>query len=135
MRQAGISRASAKRLAAALAAGSTFTKPSAGPSRRTRIKPVSTKRAKENRQRAKVIDELWPGRIVECWRDGCTRLADDVHEIQTRARGGSITDPANLAPLCRTCHGEATREAPWAYEQGLLAHSWPAAGDGAEVAA
>ena len=96
----------------------------------SRSKPlpqVSRKRARENRQRAAVIDRLWPGRIAQCWRDGCPRLADDIHEIQTRARGGSITDPANLAPLCRPCHDEATNDAPWAYEQGLLAHSWEAA--------
>lgn len=89
-----------------------------------RLRQVSTKRARENRQRAAVIDQLWPGRIVQCWRAGCPRLADDVHEIRTRARGGSISDAANLAPLCRICHDEATNEAPWAYEQGLLAHSW-----------
>jgi len=95
--------------------------------RKTRLPLVSRKRARENRQRAAVIDRLWPGRVTQCWRDGCPRLADDIHEIQTRARGGSITDPANLAPLCRPCHDEATNEAPWAYEQGLLAHSWEAA--------
>lgn len=98
------------------------------------LRQVSTKRARENRQRAAVIDQLWPGRIVQCWREGCPRLADDVHEIRTRARGGSITDPANLAPLCRACHDETTNEAPWAYSQGLLVHSWPDVPDTLEAA-
>ena len=96
------------------------------------LRQVSRKRARENRQRAAIIDQLWPGRVVQCWRAGCTRLADDVHEILTRGRGGSITDPGNLAPMCRSCHGEATNEARWAYDQGLLVHSWPA---GREVTA
>lgn len=127
MKRTELSRASEARLSAALRAGTTFTGPRTELQRHGRLRPVSPKRARENRQRAAVIDQLWPGRIVQCWREGCPRFADDVHEIQTRARGGSITDPANLAPLCRECHGEATREAPWAYEQGLLVHSWAGA--------
>lgn len=93
---------------------------------RTRVRPVSKKRQRENRERAELIRQLWPVRPM-CVRPGCPRLADDVHEILTRARGGSITDAANFAPLCRKCHDEVTNEAPWAYETGLLVHSWGAA--------
>jgi hypothetical protein len=89
------------------------------------LRSVSDKRRRENRERAKVVAGLWPER-PRCARPGCPRLADDVHEILTRARGGSITDPENFAPLCRACHDEATNEAPWAYEFGLLVHSWEA---------
>ena len=46
-----------------------------------------------------------------------TTYATDVHEIQSRARGGSLDDLDNLALLCRPCHtwvtdnpAEATRE-------------------------
>lgn len=35
---------------------------------------------------------------------GCTRQADDAHELLSRARGGSIVDPANIALLCREHH-------------------------------
>jgi hypothetical protein len=55
-------------------------------------------------------------------------MADDVHEPLTRARGGSITDPGNAVPLCRQCHDEITfqpeSELGWAYDLGLLRHSW-----------
>jgi hypothetical protein len=100
----------------------------------TEIAPVSVKRAAENRQRAKMVAELWPERPC-CARPGCPRLADDVHEPLTRARCGSITDPGNAVPLCRECHDEVTfrpeSELDWAYECGLLVHSWDAPGSAA----
>lgn len=95
--------------------------------RRSGLRPVSRKRAAENRVRRAVVDALWPERPV-CARPGCGRLADDVHEPLTRARGGSITDAENMAPLCRDCHEQVTfapeSELGWAYELGLLRHSW-----------
>lgn len=61
--------------------------------------------------------------------------ADDIHEPLTRARGGSIVDPDNQAPLCRPCHDEVTfrpeSELGWAYAIGLLVHSWDADRTGA----
>lgn len=98
--------------------------------RRTRLRPVSAKRARTNRQRRELIAELWPGGVVQCAHPNCCAHADDVHEILTRARGGSITDAENFAPLCRRHHDELTfrpeSELQWAYELGLLAHSWDA---------
>jgi hypothetical protein len=52
-------------------------------------------------------------------------MAEDVHEILPRARsGGIITDPSIWAPLCREDNDAATLEPDWAYEAGLLFHSW-----------
>lgn len=87
------------------------------------IRPVSVKRQAENRVRRKVVDATF-GDAPRCVRPGCTRYADDVHEPLTRARGGSITDPANMAPLCRTDHDEVQKGPAWAYDLGLMAHSW-----------
>lgn len=92
--------------------------------RRTRIKPVSAKRRAENRHRRRNALDTY-GDQPPCAVPWCTRPADDLHEIKTRARGGSITDMANTAPLCRPHHTEITDEQPdWAYDLGLLAHSW-----------
>ena len=98
---------------------------------RTQINPVSKRRARENRQRTAMADRHWPDRregTVMCTRPGCDRLADDLHEPLSRARGGSIVDPENSAPLCRPCHDEVTfkpeSELGWAYGAGLLKHSW-----------
>jgi hypothetical protein len=119
---AGIGRASQNR--AAREPGKT------GLNRSARLRPVSPKRAKENRERSRLIRELYGDHRPRCARPSCLRMADDVHEILPRARGGSITDPSIWAPLCRPDHDEATREAGWAYQAGLLFHSWqpPAAG-------
>lgn len=96
--------------------------------RRTPLKPVSAKRAVENRQRRKMADERWPDGPPKCAVPNCHRLADDLHEVLSRARGGSITDPTNTVPLCRGCHTVITDTEPeWAYELGLLRHSWDAA--------
>jgi 5-methylcytosine-specific restriction endonuclease McrA len=105
-------------------------KRSSMPRRRSGIRRVSAKRAKENWQRRKIVDAVWIERPV-CARPGCGQWADDVHEPLTRARGGSITDRDNMVPLCRGCHDEITfrpekSELGWAYDLGLLVHSWDA---------
>jgi 5-methylcytosine-specific restriction endonuclease McrA len=94
-----------------------------------RLKPVSDKRRAENRERRAMKERRWPnGERPHCARPGCPRLADDLHEILTRARGGSITDEANCIPLCRPDHDAITfrpeSELDWAYSLGLLRHSW-----------
>jgi hypothetical protein len=92
--------------------------------RGTGLRQQSKKRQAENRKRRTVVRVTF-GDQPMCAAPDCTRLADDIHEPLTRARGGSITDPTNMAPLCRPCHTEITDEQPeWAYEVGLLVHSW-----------
>jgi len=89
-----------------------------------RISPVSKKRAAQNRERRAMVNRLWPERPrCAC---GCGCLADDLHEIKSRARGGSIVDPANCVPLARVCHDKATSEDPRMYELRLVVHSWEA---------
>lgn len=92
--------------------------------RRTPLRSVSPRRAAEARRRRELIAELFGGITPPCARPGCTRQAVDIHEPLTRARGGSITDPGNWVPLCRPCHDEITLGPAWAYEAGLLIHSW-----------
>jgi hypothetical protein len=98
------------------------------------IRPVSAKRARENRERRAMVRQLYPERPRR-GRPGCPRMADDLHEPLTRARGRSITDPGNQVPLCRPCHDEITfrpeSELQWAYDLGLLIHSWDAGTGGA----
>ncbi|TDD97576.1 HNH endonuclease signature motif containing protein [Actinomadura rubrisoli] len=95
----------------------------------TPLQPVSVKRRAENRERHKVVHATF-GDAPLCRAPGCGRLADDIHEPLTRGRGGSVTDPSNMVPLCRTCHGLVQLGPPWAYEFGLMAHSW----DGGDAA-
>jgi hypothetical protein len=92
--------------------------------RYTRIRPVSKKRAREIVQRRAMLRRMFPEQPL-CSVPWCARLADDAHEPLTRGRGGSITDPENVQPVCRPHHDAITFEEPeWAYELGLLVHSW-----------
>ncbi|HEY1668589.1 MAG TPA: hypothetical protein VGG54_23090 [Trebonia sp.] len=120
---------------------------SAGLARSGRIRPVSDKRQRENRQRRAMVDQLWPERpicavyaLFQIAPDSvpadvigrCGRWADDVHEPLGRGRGGSITDPGNATAPCRPCHDHVTftpeSKLGWAYDAGLLRHSWPVPG-------
>ena len=87
--------------------------------KRTRIKPVSQKRAAENRVRAKVKQELVAAADSRCER--CRQVANlDWHERQSRARGGSITDPRNIKWTCRLHHDWAHANPVEATQMGWL---------------
>ena len=95
------------------------------------MRAVSKKRAKLLRERKKLTDAMKREGPVMCQfphaptfaRDNfiasCTRYADDLHEIRSRARGGSITDPANVIPLCREHHRWVTEHPLEAEKEGL----------------
>lgn len=101
-----------------------------GLARVTPLRPVSANRRADNRERRRVVFAIF-GDAPVCAVPGCGRLADDVHEPVTRARGGSILSADNMAPLCRPHHTEISDLQPeWAYEAGLLRHSW----DGGDAA-
>lgn len=89
-------------------------------------KPIrfrSKKMAKVYKQeRVPLVQEMLDN-ILLCERCGL-RSPDDVHEIKSRARGGSITDPANLVAVCRLCHNWITTHPREAKEQGWLKSSW-----------
>jgi len=91
--------------------------------KRTRLKPQSAKRRRENRERRKAMIAAF-GESPRCRFPACTRPADDAHEILSRARGGSITDPANVAPLCRVHHTFVTEHPAEAERLGLSLPSW-----------
>lgn len=78
---------------------------------------VSNKRAKENRERSKALRDTF-GQHPLCAR--CGRRADDAHELLSRARGGSIVDPANIAPLCRQDHRWVTENPAEAAAEGWV---------------
>lgn len=94
------------------------------PLKRTgRLNPRSKKRATLYRtERAPLVAQLLADNPL-CQR--CHRTpAVDVHEIKSRARGGSITDLDNLALLCRPCHNWITTHPAAAEEEGWSLPSW-----------
>jgi hypothetical protein len=87
------------------------------------LRPVSNKRQRENRERRKVVQALWPDR-PPCSFPQCSAWADDVHEPLFRSRLGSVTDPANMRPLCRPHHDWVPEHTDEAEALGLAVHSW-----------
>ena len=98
--------------------------------KRTPLRRISKKRAKVQRQRARMVSEeleLRPtcevGHIV-WWRSDapniCLGRSSELHEPLTRARGGSILDPDNTVAICRNCHRWIHDHPEAATELGLL---------------
>lgn len=79
------------------------------------MRAVSKKRARVNAARTKALKPL---RERQEWCSKCGRagVGLDAHELLSRARGGSITDLANIALLCRPCH-------TWVTENPALAEA------------
>ena len=57
---------------------------------------------------------------------GCTWQSSEVHELLSRARGGSIVEDANVASLCHICHAWVTTEPRLATMAGLQRSRWSA---------
>ena len=92
--------------------------------KRSRINPVSKKRQQLNGLRRTFVRDLLQERMVcEARIQGCTWYPTDVHEIKTRARGGSIIDRDNCLALCRSCHSWITEHPAWALENGYVLHA------------
>lgn len=91
---------------------------------RTPLRAVSLRRQRESRERRQVIAATHPDGPVICAVPWCDRIGDSPHEPLTRARGGSITDPDNIAMVCWPHNQELTLEPEWGYQLGLLKHSW-----------
>jgi hypothetical protein len=98
------------------------------------MRRVSKKRAAENRQRRRLMIRQF-GEHPRCYgcrplaelgiETGCSGWADDAHEILSRARGGSITDPDNVIPLGRRCHDYVTTHPREAERAGLSRSAGP----------
>ena len=72
--------------------------------RRTPLRPRSRKMQRLYREeRVPLVKRLLEERSI-CQRCQSARPVT-VHELVTRARGGSITDEDNCVALCRDCHG------------------------------
>ncbi len=93
--------------------------------KRSPLRPRSKKTAALYAERRKLVAAVLADRIV-CEVPWCNHASQDVHEPLTRARGGSILDPSNVKAVCRMHHDLIHLEPEWAYEHGLLIHSWDA---------
>jgi len=80
------------------------------------MRRVSLRRQRENRLRRAIVATLFEA-APYCARCGCSGPLD-AHELLSRARGGSITDPANIRLLDRACHRWVTEHPAEAAVEG-----------------
>lgn len=95
--------------------------------RKVGLRPVSKKRRSESKRREATRFEVLERDQYACQAciyGICTFHATDVHEILTRARGGSIYEPDNCLSLCRSCHTFITDNPAFAEEHGFIVPSW-----------
>lgn len=99
--------------------------------KRSRPNPISEKRRAILAERQSLRERILGGhRPCAALIPGiCTFRATEVHEILTRARGGSIVDDDNCLGLCRGCHAYITEHPAWADENGFTVHSWASSAD------
>lgn len=85
-------------------------------------------RISERDECRRVVMDRCNGVCEACARvhSGPERRAVDVHEVLTRARGGSIYDPTNCLGVCRPCHDWIGDHPLEAAALGLVKHSWAA---------
>lgn len=102
--------------------------------RKTRIRPVSKKREALNRARRDFVAgflaahprcQAGPLVMPVDHRHRCDLWSCDVHEVVTRARGGSILDADNCRAICRACHDWIHSHPADATTVGLLASRYP----------
>ena len=86
------------------------------------MRPRSKKQAKIYVERRKLVAKILAQNPL-CLRCKISK-ATEVHEILSRARGGSILDESNCAALCHACHFWITTNPKEAHTQGWLKHSW-----------
>ena len=97
--------------------------------RRTPLRQFSPKRAKRQRLRQQMVRDALARRelceagavITHAGHNArCHGAAVELHEPLTRARGGSILDPANTIAICRSCHDWIHVNPAAATDLGLL---------------
>jgi hypothetical protein len=85
--------------------------------KRTPIRRVSTKRAKQLREYF-VIRENYLAEHRLC--NVCkSSKATDIHHLRGRV-GTRLNDTQYFMAVCRSCHDEIHHNPRWAYENGLL---------------
>lgn len=83
--------------------------------KRTRLKPISDKRAKQRAEYRREVRRWLAGRKCEA----CPRKATECHHKKGR-RGDMLLDKRFWMAVCSSCHSKIENEREWAYEMGYL---------------
>ena len=87
-----------------------------------RFRSLKTQRAYV--QRRTLVAQLLADEPI-CQRCSSAR-STEVHELLSRARGGSILDPKNCVALCSACHRHITQNPSIGRIEGWSRNSWEA---------
>ena len=87
-----------------------------------RLRPFSKKRAKLIPARRACREQVYERDGGRCRVRGpnCTGAGEQVHEILSRGRGGSIVDPDNCLLVCGNCGRDVHLFPAWAERKGFL---------------
>lgn len=105
-----------------------------GLKRTARLRARSKKTAAQYVDRRALVAEMLEDR-PRCQLNfpGCWGEATCVDEIKSRARRGSITDPANCLPACGPCNTYKEDHPAEALARGLARHAWETDETGTEA--
>lgn len=96
--------------------------------RRSRIKPMSSRRRADVAARAEVVRQVHERdrtcQAAPVWPDVECGGGFDVHEPLTRARGGNPLDPDQCVLLCHFHHRAVHDNPDRSHELCLLKHAW-----------
>ena len=70
-----------------------------------RIKQFSAKRAKINREYAKVTKPIWEGKECEIKAPGCQRWATGMHHLRGKDTIDRLLNTKEMIPACNYCNG------------------------------
>ena len=93
--------------------------------KRTRIRPISAKRARLMVERRHFVKDLLERRPwCEARLEVCQGRAADVHERLNRSQGAKIVgdDDTDYMTLCRACHSWITTHPKESYALGFSVH-------------
>lgn len=93
--------------------------------RKKAIPRASVKKREEIRRRKILRQDLDAERGNGCQWPGCTAVADHMHEVLTRGRGGSALDVENIRLLCERHHRAVHRWPLLATSLGFLRSARP----------
>jgi hypothetical protein len=87
-----------------------------GTLKRTPLRRVSKKRAKQNREYSRLREEFLKTKpICDC----CGGRATEIHHKRGRFQK-RLLEQDYFAPLCHACHMKAHANPKWAYSVGLM---------------
>jgi hypothetical protein len=87
-----------------------------GTLKRTPLRRVSKKRAKQNKEYSRLRQEFLTTRPI-C--DACGGKATEIHHKRGRLQA-RLLDQDYFAPLCQPCHQKVHLNPKWAYSIGLM---------------